>query len=422
VKKKIFIGFSEVANYYTNLTKGFKEIGYEYYLITFGKNKRLYNIEDEKFFDQKITHFLTNKINKSIFYKIFYYPFFIILRVYLFIKYFFKCNIFIFSYNSSFLWLYDLPILKFFNKKIIFVYHGSDSRPPYLSGNYIDNGFSLNFVKKFTHWIYKKNKIVEKYADHIVSLPSSGQFFSRELINFLWIGLPFELKDYQLKQSSKDDELVKIIHAPSARKAKGTEEFRKIIAELNKEGYNIYFKELHDVKNQEVLDQLQTSDILLDELYSDTVMAGFATEGAYFSVPTVVGGYYKNIKKDMKNMDLPPSVYVEPSEIKKALIELIISRNKREALGKNAMEYVHNKWSPKLVAERFSMLIENKKLSEVAYFHQNDIDYFNGWGVNKKDLKNFLQEYIGKFGKEGLFLSHNKKLEKKILDYINDNI
>jgi len=195
MKKKIFIGFSEVANYYTNLTKGFKEIGYEYFLITFGKNKRLYNIEDDKFFDQKITHFLTNKINKSIYCKVFFYPFFIFLRLYLFFKYTYKCDIFIFSYNSSFLWLYDLPILKFFNKKIIFVYHGSDSRPPYLSGNYINNGFSLNFVKKFSHWVYKKNKTVENYSDHIISLPSSGQFFSRKLINFLWIGLPFKLKN-----------------------------------------------------------------------------------------------------------------------------------------------------------------------------------------------------------------------------------
>ena len=230
--------------------------------------------------------------------------------------------------------------------------------------------------------------------------------------------MPFELKDYKLKQQLKKNKKVKIINAPSTRKAKGTEEFRKIITDLKIEGYNILFKELYDVKNQEVLRHLQTSDILLDELYSDTVMAGFATEGAYFSVPSVVGGYYKNIKKDMKDMDIPPSIYVKPTQIKKALEELIISKNKREALGKKAMKYVKSKWSPKLVAERFSMLIENKKLPKTAYFHQNDIYYFNGWGVSKKDLKDFLKLYINKFGRESLFLSHNRKLEKKILMFV----
>jgi hypothetical protein len=418
VKIKIFIGFSEVANYYTNLIKGFDQIGVEYFFISFGKNKRSYGINDEKFFDQKLMHYITRGLQKNKFYKILFYKAFIIFRIYLFLKYTFKCNVFIFSYNSSFLWLYDLPILKFFNKKIIYIYHGSDSRPPYLSGNYINNGFSLNFVKNFSQYIFKKNKIVEKYADHIVGLPSSSQFFSRKLINFLWIGLPIDLNSHKLNKLPKKNKTIKIIHAPSVKKAKGSKHFRKIISELKNEGYKIHFKELYNVTNKKVLIELQSSDILLDELYSDTVLAGFATEGAFFSVPTIVGGYYKDIKKDMKNMSLPPSMYVEPEKIKSALIKLIGSKITRRTLGKNAMDFVKNFWSPKLVAKKFLMLIKDKKLPGTSYFHQTDIEYFNGWGVSDKDLKNFLKKYISKFGKAALFLSHNKKLEKKILEYI----
>ena len=121
-------------------------------------------------------------------------------------------------------------------------------------------------------------------------------------------------------------------------------------------------------------------------------------------------------------MSLPPSKYVDPDLIKKALIELIVSKDERQSLGKSAKEFVNKNWTPLLVAKKYLMLIKKEKLPEIAYYHQDDVVSFYGWAVNKRDLKNFLKEYIGKFGKEGLFLSHNKKLEKKILNFIQDKI
>lgn len=421
-KYKIFLGFSEVANYYTNLCKGFKELDIEFYFISYGKNIRNYDIADDKFFDQKIIHWVVEKIQKNKMNKIIYYPFFFVIRLYLFIKYLIKCNVFIFSYNASFLWLIDLPILKFFNKTIIYSYHGSDSRPPYLNGNYIKNNFSIEFVKKFTYEIYKKNKFIEKYADFIIGYPATCQFFSRIMINTLWIGLPIDLQHKKLAIIQKESSSIKIIHAPSSRKAKGSDYFKKIILELKNEGYKISYEELYNVPNNEVLNKIQNSDLVLDELYSDTTMAGLATEAAFFGVPSIVGGYHDNISKDLKYMSLPPSKYVDPDLIKKALIELIVSKDERQSLGKSAKEFVKKNWTPLLVAKKYLMLIKKEKLPEIAYYHQDDVVSFYGWAVNKRDLKNFLKEYIGKFGKEGLFLSHNKKLEKKILNFIQDKI
>ena len=412
------MGFSEVANYYTNLCKGFKKLDIEFYFISYGKNIRNYDIDDAKFFDQKIIHLVVQKIKKNKLNKIIYYPVFFIIKLYLFIKYMIKCNVFIFSYNSSFLWLIDLPILKFFNKTIIYSYHGSDSRPPYLSGNYINNGFSLEYVKKFTYEIYKKNKRIEKYADVIIGFPAMCQFFSRIIINTLWIGLPIDLKYKKTTIVKKESSSIKIIHAPSSRKVKGSDYFKKIILELKNEGYKISYDELYNVPNKQVLNEIQKSDIVLDELYSDTTMAGLATEAAFFGVPSIVGGYHDNISKDLKNMSLPPSKYVNPNLIKKALIELILSKDKRQSLGESAKEFVNKNWTPLIVAKKYLMLIKKEKLPETAYYQQDDIESFYGWGVSKENLKKFLKNYIGKFGKEALFLSHNKKLEKKILEYI----
>jgi len=418
MKKIFFIGFSEVANYYTNLTQGFKDLNIEYYFFSYAKNIRNYKIEDSKFIDQKLLHLIVSLVNKNKFFKIFFFPLFFFYKIYLFIKYTIKCNTFIFSYNSSFLWLYDLPILKLFNKKIIYIYHGSDARPAYLSGKFISNGFSLDFIKETTLSIYKKNKIIEKYANYIIGYPAYCIFFSKKIVNYLWIGSPIDLSNYKkLKKKKIKSQNLRILHVSKEISEKNI--FKQIILELKKKGYKISFISLKNVTNKKVLSEIQKSDILLDELYSDTPMAGLATEAAFFGVPAIVGGYYYQlIKKDLKKMKLPPSRFVHPNQVKQNIIELIKSKTLRNSLGKDAKEYLQTKWTPVKVVKRLLMVIEKNKLPKYAYFYPKNVEYFRGWAVNDEILKLFLKEYIDKFGNKGLFLSHNKKLKRNILEFI----
>ena len=46
-----------------------------------------------------------------------------------------------------------------------------------------------------------------------------------------------------------------------------------------------------------VLEKMAMSDIVVDQVYCDTPMAGFATEAAINGVPVVVGGYYADVYK-----------------------------------------------------------------------------------------------------------------------------
>lgn len=417
---KVFIGFSEVANFYTNLTKGFDEQGIMYEFFNYGENKRKYNCNISNSFIQKGFSFLSSKQEKSknLIFKKVYYLLHFSLRVPLFIYALIKFDKFIFNYNSSFFGLYDLPILKFFNKNIIYIYHGSDSRPPYMSGNYIYENYSLEKVYEITKELNKKNKKIEKYANYIMCHSGSGQFFEKPVVAFLQIGLPMDLS-YINNSQKGSSENIHIVHAPSTKKQKGSDIFQGIINQLKQEGYKIKYDEIYNQPNIEVLKRLSICDFVLDEIYSDTTLAGLATEAAYFSKPTIVGGYYEQLAKDLESIPLPPSLYVEPTKIKEAIIRLIEDKIYREKLGKEAKEYISNRWMPSMVAERFVKIL-NDDIPNEWFFDASKSGYFYGWGVSKEDLKEFLKKYVGKFGRDGLFLSHNPTLEDKILEFIKD--
>lgn len=416
--QKLFIGFSEVANFYSNLTKGFKKLEIDYNFITFGENIRKYDIQDKQTIFQILFNKLSHKQSVSEgMIKKFYHILHLLVRLPLFCISLFKYDVFMFNYNSSFFGLYDLPILKFFKKKIIYCYFGSDGRAPYLSGNYILENYTLEQVYQISNNLYHKNKKIEKYADYIVIDPKYSHFFSKKSIDFILIGIPMDLNHISIESIEENShDFVVIVHAPSTKKQKGSEYFSKIIKELQNEGFEINYIELSNLPNRVVLENLAKCDFVLDELYSDAPMAGLATEAAYFGKPSVIGGY---ANFDSRIDEIPPSMYIEPSEIKSAIIKLIEDKEFRINLGQKAKQYVTNYRNPEVVADRFLRII-NDNIPQEWFFDASKSDYLYGWGVSKEDLKEFLKKYVGKFGRDGLFLSHNPTLEDKILEFIKD--
>ena len=418
-KIRVFIGFSEVANVFSNLLKGFRSAGVQYTFIVFGENPNKYEGDIKINFFQKCFIELSEKMiltkNRKIYYNILYLLH-ILLRFPLFVWAISRHDVFIFNYNSSFLGLYDLPVLKFFNKKIIYYYFGSDSRPPYMNGNYISDQYTVNDVYRLTRDKVKKLEWIEKYSTYIISDEKYSQLFSRKVIDASQIGIPIDLRHVESKINTARSDSVTIIHAPSSRKAKGSDIFLGIIEELKSEGHNINYIELYNVSNKVVLEHLMNCDFLLDELYSDSLMAGLATEAAYFSKPAIIGGY---ANFDSRSVSIPVSLYVDPSEIKNAILKLILDEEFRLELGQKAKAYVSKYRTPKVVFENILNVLKDD-IPEDWVFDAAKSNYIYGWAVSKESLRLFLKEYVDTVGTEGLFLSHNSNLENDILDFIKE--
>ena len=174
--------------------------------------------------------------------------------------------------------------------------------------------------------------------------------------------------------------------------------------------------------NAEVLEALSTCDFIVDELYSDVIMAGFAGEAATFAKPAIVGMYdYENIKGSFTEQNMiPPILACSPNEVKQAIEKLITDKNYRISLGHKARSFIEMQWSSKEVAKRF-LLLANNEIPETWWFDPKNIRRLYGWGITESKLKERLQDILNIYGPSALQLSHNPTLEKAFMDFAHDN-
>ncbi len=418
---RVSIGPGEVAGYFSGLKAGLDQLGIpcEHFILMPNK----FGYQDSGYF-LKSTYLQFAKLRNSSFPFIKYvgYSLEALLRLCVFFYAVIRFNVFIFPGSGSFFKFKELFILKLLKKRIIVVYLGSDARPAYLSGRHLDDlsvncdvGASKKEVLRQISCIRK----VEKYADVIVNHTATGQFFKRDFIRLNALGMPIYVSDIK-SGINNENKIIRILHAPSRPLAKGSLYFRQVIEELRIEGYKIDFVELTGVPNSKVMNELAVCDIVLDELYSDVPMAMLATEAALFSKPVLVGGYYADLYKiDNPSIEIPPSLYVLPSEIKNAIRKLIDDLDFRLALGKRANAYVNKYWNVNAVAQNYLRLIQDESIPEDWICNPNHLSYYWGWGLSQNNWRLQVSDYVSKFGSASLYLDHNPCLKQKVLNEIN---
>lgn len=427
---KIFMGLAETSGYYSNLKKGFLEIGQESVFIDLGYNKHRYCGDDVpnllvKLY-KKIFFFREKIVSPNFVIKIFFKVIMLFLKLLIFIWAVISFDVFIFSGSSSFFQYWDYPILKFFRKKIIKIHLGSGSRPPFLDGAVTHGGYTG--YKPTTDELIELTKMrkqelvwMDKYIDIIIDHPPQAYFHEKKFISVLFLGIPFSTEKFKIINcdNSIENETVRILHAPSYMGHKGTAEIRNIINELKNEGYNIEYTEISNMPNELVLKEIQKCDFVVDELYSDTPMATLAAEAAFFGKPAIVGGYFfEHLSYYYKDFAIPPTVHCHPSRIKDEIIYLICDKNNRKKVGMAARKYVLNIWTPRVVALKYMSIINNT-LPQKWFFNPYEIEYINGYGMSEVFLKNILKDMVDKKGIKSLQLSDKPKLKTLFNDFIN---
>jgi hypothetical protein len=190
-----------------------------------------------------------------------------------------------------------------------------------------------------------------------------------------------------------------------------------VIEQLKTAGLNVVYVELRNRPHCEVLEELSKCDFVLDELYSDTPLAGLGTEAASFGKPALVGGYGKEaLQHASGELRLPMDTYSSPIELKAILERLIVDRSWRIACGENAKQFVSENWQPSMLAKRFLQLISGE-VPHNWMFAPQDITYFHGWGVADDRLRERLASLIAFGGVEVLQLRDKPELEKAILEF-----
>lgn len=413
---RILIGLCEIAGYNSMLKNGFNDLGIKADFISFSENIYKYSNDKVHHISRPVIYFDGKMLSSSniVLRNIFRYCSYLC-RILIFLWALVRFDVFIYGFSTSFFRFYDLPILKFFNKRIIYIFFGSDSRPPYINGKCVDVTTADTIMETYRK---KKNIMtIEKYADVIVDNPPTSHLHERKVVCFGRIGFPVSLDYGAIHESRTDDQVIRILHAPSHIEGKGTEQIRTAIKNLQNKGYTIDYVEIINKPNSFVLKQLSCCDFIVDELYSDAIMAGFATEAAFFGKPAVVGGYATI--EDMGNLPdecIPPVHHCHPDHVEQAIEKLIIDKSYRVDLGLRAKHFLDRCWSARSVAERYLRLVKGDYPDEWLY-DPKDIRYLHGWGINEKCLKENIRAILAKGGREALQLSDKPVLEQMYLDF-----
>ncbi|QDG59410.1 glycosyltransferase [Pseudomonas sp. NIBRBAC000502773] len=315
----------------------------------------------------------------------------------------------------------ELFLLKAFRKKVVFINVGSDFRPPYLDGSvYPCVAESPDFHKlgRVVNTLKKRIALHERYADFIVSSPSSSHFHEQPFINWFAMGVPAAFDAPVGIDTKPAAGKVTILHSPSSPLAKGSQRIGEVIDGLIARGYPIEFIKLQGVSNQEVLKQLAHCDFIVDQLYSDIPLAVFGSEAARFGKPCVIAGYMaENVSRYIQAEDVPPSLYVLPQNLEAAIEKLVCEPEYRTELGRRAQLFVQERWSCAVVARRYLDLLEGTPRAE-WWFDPSRIDYVGGCCAPDYHVRFLVSGVVEQLGASALAMGDKPALERALLDLV----
>jgi hypothetical protein len=420
-KPRFFIGLVEVAGYYRGLKHGFEASGHHVTFVNLENHRFAYGGDDAQTpFVQWIRQTQAKKgklwraLNQ-------------LGRLCLMLWAIQRHDVFIFASNTSFLQNQrDLKWLKRFGKTLIFQYHGSDDRPPYLDGSAMapDKHRSIQTCIEMTRRKKETLKRIEQHADYLISIPPQGHLHERPFIQWLRLGLPIIPQGFpnipQVEPSQplpqESNETVTILHCPSHPQAKGSDVIRQVVRDLQTEGYRIHLTEIVNQPNRVVCEALADCDIVIDQLYADYGMASFATEAAWFGKPVIVGGYPADLWSSwLPAESLPPTVYIHPDALKSTLVRLIEHPEERRAIGDRLNQFVENQWSTYQVASRYCQLVAGDIPAD-WWVDPQSIRYWQGCCLKDDTARQLIGHMIALGGVQSLCLSDKPDLEKLLVE------
>jgi glycosyltransferase involved in cell wall biosynthesis len=327
-----------------------------------------------------------------------------------------RYDAFVFRGGNSFFRLHDLPMLRLFGKRVVVVFFGTDSRPPYLNGWEVAAGVVGERAVAATATRRRMVARTERHATAVVCHVLSAQLHRRPVVAFLEIGVPRRVASEMPRPAPSHRGTVRVVHAPSSPTSKGSELVRAAVEDVRRRGVDIELVVLSGRPNSEVLDAITESDFVVDEVYSDSPMGGFAAEAAALGRAAVVGGYgWDEIRRVTRPEALPPTLLCHPDGVADAIHQLASDAEYRAGLGAQARRFIEERWSPEAVAARVLELVSGSAPREWT-FDPREVVHPYGTGLSDASLRDSIASVLAAGGRTALGVTDKPRLEQRLLE------
>ena len=211
--------------------------------------------------------------------------------------------------------------------------------------------------------------------------------------------------------------MLRILHSPSHTETKGSDIISDTINKLRSKGSSVELVTIINRPNREVIEEIARCDFVVDQLYSDTPMAGFASEAASMGKPVIVCGYLS----DKEFLSPFPSYYCHPDDLTEAIQYLVANAEYRVALGCRAKKFFEVNWSTQAVAQRFMRIIRDD-IPDDCWCDPCDINYVHGTGLPEALSRKAIASLIEKYGDAALQLDDKPKLKECFLEFARGKV
>lgn len=359
-KSKVFVGPNNSAGNASLIalalrTVGVKADSYCYTQHAFGYKtnfviRQISSNNLNKFWEKLKIGFFISKLNS-------------LLRISFFLKVLIKYDTFIFiSTSSVFRYKNDLKVLKYFKKKIAFIFIGCPERNPTSMINNSDSHYcTVCTDEKFQRSNYcndidQKRKIIEyisRHADYIYALQDLVDFLPKNQVWNRFYVIANELEDAKSSIIKKytSTKIINITHLPTNKILKGTniieEAMRKI---CNKYGDRINYTSTK-LSNAEVLETLKNTHILIDQMHGYYALLSVEAMSLGCVVLCRMPSWHK------EGIQKSPIVNISESNIYNKIESLINDEEKMKRIAEKSVQYYNRYHSPYSVGTYYKKIM-----------------------------------------------------------------
>lgn len=254
----------------------------------------------------------------------------------------------IYFFYSSILQCWELSMLKALGRPMFVHYQGDDAR----QGSFSREHFKISIASQVDEEYYnthsdafKQRSIrrMARYCDTIYAL-------NPDLLHVLPKGAKFtpychlDLSEWSPVYTPRTDRPLRIGHAPSHRKVKGTQLIIDALDSLRESGYSFEFVLVEGLSNREARKKYETIDILVDQLFAGWY-GGLAVEAMALGKPVMVYLRDEDLKFVPERMiEAFPFIRVCPETIRDGLEKVLnMSNTELSNLSRQSRAYVE-KW------------------------------------------------------------------------------
>lgn len=330
--------------------------------------------------------------------------------------------------------LFSLPIdyyiLRAFGKRVVHMYVGTASRPRYLSAyamKVLDPNKKTAF--RFTQKLIKRIRrqrlrvlSISRAASCVIENPLCGHFQNKPFVNFFKLGIPITPETFiPDKHTEGLRRKLRILHCPSKPEIKGTARIQELLTDGLLKKLNAELIILTGVSHARVIKEIKQCDFVIDQLYSDSPLAGFAAESASHGKVPIVGGYgWNEIQRNITPDELPPAFLCHPDKLVESVEKICESIALRNAMSEELQTFLTDGvGSKKSFSKRMSLVI-NGKIPADWLLDPLAIQYKEGVGLSQENAHAIVSKIVALGGLDALQIDDKPELQASFQSWIND--